>query len=505
MSQLDEKDQRARLKAIEAGMEADLPAAEAALQAMVAARPDDVEARLLLARICFRRSGFEDMQQQAEAVLALDPERPEACSLRALSIFYQGDLEAAAEAFRRQVEVRPDQGGLSRLACCLHRLGRLEEALKRHSQALAVAHKVQPRWVAVSRFGLISVLRDLGRGKEADVQAGELLAAYGFAPLGISSTLLGFYNRMDFHEWDRYRKKEELCDSIRAYREAHGDAAFPEHPRTYVLPRDYETFQREAAAGAGGTLWIMKPTALYGGQGMRIVEDPAAVPCEAGYVVQEYLADPHLVKGRKAHLRLYMLITSIRPMRAYLWNDGLVRIAPEAYRPEAGWLERQAMHITNTALHKGHPDLELADHASKEDEGNVWTQRAFMRHVESEGGDAEAIRARLRDLAARLIKVIEHSGLFARQAEAPMPRAYPPKFIGMDVMLDADMKPWLLECQRMPGQTGTPVVEGVNGRLFSTMFEMMVHRLGDDPASWPEREIALEMEKRGDFQPLDVS
>ena len=49
------------------------------------------------------------------------------------------------------------------------------------------------------------------------------------------------------------------------------------------------------------------------------------------------------------------------------------------------------------------------------------------------------------------------------------------------------------------------MAEGVNGRLFSTMFEMMVHRLGDDPASWPAREVDLEMEKRGDFQPLDLS
>ena len=495
---------RRRLKGIEAGMEANLQGAEETLQAMVAERPDEVEIRILLARIYFRRSGFKEMQEQAEAALALQPRLPGAAHLYALSIYYQGDIAAAAEAFRRQVEIQANHGALNRLACCQHRLGQLEAALENHDRALTVAYRAEPRWVTIARYGMMSVLRDLGRGEEADQQAGEILTAYGFAPLATSSMLLGFYNRMDFHEWDRYRKKEELSESIQAYREAKGQDAFPEHPRTYALPRDYEAFQRDAAAGLNGPLWIMKPTALYGGQGMYIVDDPAKVPREAGYIVQDYLADPFLVKGRKAHFRLYLVITSLTPLRAYLWGDGLVRIAPELYREGPGWLERQAMHITNTALHKGHPDLKLANDASKEDEGNIWTQRALMRHLEREGADVPALRQRLRDLAARVIRVIEHSGLFARQAEAPTPRAYPPKFFGMDVMLDSQLRPWLLECQRMPGQTGTPVVEGVNGRLFTTIFEMMVDRLGADASEWPARELALELEKRGDFQPLDL-
>lgn len=485
-------------------MEADLQGAEQSLQELLESNPDDIETHLLLGRLCFRRSGFEDMKAQAETALALVPEEPRAMSLLALSLFYQGDTEAAAEAFQRQAALKPDQGCLSRLACCQHRLGRLEEALQSHARAFALAREQRSRWFAISHFGLMSVLRDLGRGEEADRQAAELLRAYELVPLGISSTVLGFYNRIDFHEWDRYRKKEELSESIGAYRAEEGEAAFPEHPRTYVLPRDYDAFQRDAAAGQGGPLWILKPTFLYGGQGIRILDDPAAVPREEGYVVQDYLKTPFLVKGHKAHLRLYLLITSVAPLRAYLWKDGLVRIAPEPYREAPGWLDRQAIHITNTALHKGHPDLKLADDAGKEDEGHVWSQRALMRHIERDGGDMATLRERLRALAARLIRVIDRSGLFARQIAAGPPRSHAPKFIGMDVMLDSELRPWLLECQRMPGQTGTPVVEGVNGRLFSTIYEMIVHKLGADPKGWPAREHSLEMEKRGDFLPLDL-
>ena len=116
--------------------------------------------------------------------------------------------------------------------------------------------------------------------------------------------------------------------------------AFPEHPPTYVLPQDYEAFQQAAAAGKSGRIWIVKPTSLYGGQGMHLLDDPTAVPREAGHIVQEYLAEPYLVKGHKAHLRLYILITSVAPLRAYLWADGIVRIAPEPFRQAPGWLDR---------------------------------------------------------------------------------------------------------------------------------------------------------------------
>ena len=110
---------------------------------------------------------------------------------------------------------------------------------------------------------------------------------------------------------------------------------------------------------------------------------------------------------------------------------------------------------------------------------------------------------RLRGLAKGLIGVIEHSGLFARQAASPAKRSYSPKFIGIDVVLDADLQPWLLECARMPGQTGTPVVEAINGRLYRTITEMIVHPLGDDPTLWPARELTAELNRRGAFMPLE--
>ena len=51
---------------------------------------------------------------------------------------------------------------------------------------------------------------------------------------------------------------------------------------------------------------------------------------EEEYLVQE-LIRPHLIGGKKWDLGLYVAVTSIRPLRAYLYNDILLRLCINNY------------------------------------------------------------------------------------------------------------------------------------------------------------------------------
>lgn len=43
----------------------------------------------------------------------------------------------------------------------------------------------------------------------------------------------------------------------------------------------------------------------------------------------DYISNPHLIHNYKYDLRVYVLITSIDPLRVYMYKDGLVRFATE--------------------------------------------------------------------------------------------------------------------------------------------------------------------------------
>ena len=48
-------------------------------------------------------------------------------------------------------------------------------------------------------------------------------------------------------------------------------------------------------------------------------------------VVQRYIKNPHLIKGKKYDLRLYVAATSACPMRIFLHQQGYARFCSEAY------------------------------------------------------------------------------------------------------------------------------------------------------------------------------
>lgn len=51
----------------------------------------------------------------------------------------------------------------------------------------------------------------------------------------------------------------------------------------------------------------------------------------SSFVIQEYIPNPLLIDGYKFDLRIYVLISSCSPLRIFVYNEGLVRLATEPY------------------------------------------------------------------------------------------------------------------------------------------------------------------------------
>ena len=79
--------------------------------------------------------------------------------------------------------------------------------------------------------------------------------------------------------------------------------------------------------------FIIKPSSGCQGKGIVLSRDKTEVDKYGDAIVQIYLDKPFLIDGFKFDLRVYVLILCIDPLVIYMYNDGLVRLCTEQYKP----------------------------------------------------------------------------------------------------------------------------------------------------------------------------
>ena len=134
-------------------------------------------------------------------------------------------------------------------------------------------------------------------------------------------------------------------------------------PMTYVLPGEYTIFAEEFKKYPNA-YWIMKPTARAQGKGIFLVNklkqlqkwaNTSKLPFQAqimkeAYVISRYIDQPLLVGSKKFDLRIYVLVTSYRPLKVWLSSKGFARFCNEKYSSEIADLENMMVHLTNVAI-----------------------------------------------------------------------------------------------------------------------------------------------------------
>lgn len=143
-------------------------------------------------------------------------------------------------------------------------------------------------------------------------------------------------------------------------------------PQTYLVPQQYNDFQREhqriASRGATAT-WIVKPQSGCGGNGIKLIQSSYDIAGQSQKAIVQKYVSPFLIDGYKFDFRLFILIATLKPFTVYLYGDGLCRYCSVPYvAPTSENLGNRFCHLTNTAVNVGNKErqhliMELASSA----------------------------------------------------------------------------------------------------------------------------------------------
>eukprot|EP00899_Mesostigma_viride_P003533 jgi/Mesvir1/13180/Mv06143-RA.1 len=226
-------------------------------------------------------------------------------------------------------------------------------------------------------------------------------------------------------------------------------------PVTFCLPQDYGPFVEEFKR-LGGT-WIMKPVGKAQGKGIFLMnklsqisdwrrnfktndKNAADQTVAESYVVQRYIDNPYLVGGKKFDMRLYMLVVSYMPLKCYLFRGGFARFTNTRFSMDKEDMVNTFIHLTNVAIQKTAPDYEKGTTTMKLDVHDL------KMYLTSKHG-AEAVNRCFSDVHQLMMRA-----LLAVQPTIIQDR-HCFELYGYDILLDHNLKPWLLEINASPSLT----------------------------------------------------
>ena len=246
------------------------------------------------------------------------------------------------------------------------------------------------------------------------------------------------------------------------------------YPKTWVLPGDYSNLKLHADRQR---TFIVKPEASSQGQGIYLLKKFEDINLSERLVVQEYINNPFLINDLKFDFRVYVLVTGCNPLRAYIHEEGLTRFATEPYCPPVeDNFTNSCMHLTNYAINKNSSKFVHNKSELKDDVGHKRSLSSTFQLLSDIGCDVDALKQEIEKMICKTLCCVQPSLSYHYQTCQPGDQSNSMCFelLGFDVILDRNLKPWLLEVNHSPSfTTDSPLDYKIKYRLIKETMQML--------------------------------
>ncbi|XP_074857722.1 tubulin monoglutamylase TTLL4 isoform X2 [Carettochelys insculpta] len=266
-------------------------------------------------------------------------------------------------------------------------------------------------------------------------------------------------------------RKDRLWRNLSKMQTRFGKKEFNFFPQSFILPQDIKLLRKAWEDSTSRQKWIVKPPASARGIGIQVIHKWSQLPKRRPLLVQRYLHKPYLIGGSKFDLRLYVYVTCYDPLRIYLFQDGLVRFASCKYSSSMKSLSNKFMHLTNYSVNKKNAEYRPnADETACQ--GHKWALKALWSYLSQKGVNSEAIWEKIKDIVIKTIIASEPYVNSLLKLYVRRPYCCHELF-GFDVMLDENLKPWILEVNISPSlHSNSPLDVSIKGQMIRDLLNL---------------------------------
>ncbi|CAL8102422.1 unnamed protein product [Calicophoron daubneyi] len=239
---------------------------------------------------------------------------------------------------------------------------------------------------------------------------------------------------------------------------------------TLPLIDNSSTSTRITAVNSEGdttNIWIVKPADQSRGRGIYLFNRLDEFEYVTKSVVQKYITNPLLVEGYKFDLRLYAVVPSYGPFIIYICSDGLVRFATEPF--DLNNLKNLYSHLTNASINVSGPGYLVNKPGIGR--GCKWNIRQLRQWFQKNALNDRVMWTQIQALI--ILTLLSQANSISKVANAY-------ELFGFDILIDQQMRPWLIEVNANPAlSTDCMVDEMVKKPLVNSVLEML--RLSEPP------------------------
>jgi tubulin polyglutamylase TTLL5 len=290
----------------------------------------------------------------------------------------------------------------------------------------------------------------------------------------ILSSLTKYQKVNHFPLSNELTRKDLLYKNISKYKALFPGVWFNFIPESFLLPNEHKYLEDTISQSKhNDTLWIVKPFSNCQGKGIFLTKSISSIPFNQRLIVSKYITNPYLINNKKFDLRIYVLLTSLHPLRIYRYNDGLVRFCVNNYN-NRNYTDKYS-HLTNYAINKHSKHYIPNTNISETDtSSSKWNLLTLRNHFTSQGIDSDIIFNKIDDMIIKSIISCENQMWLSLDKNAAFPQYNCIALFGYDILIDEYLNPWLLEVNHNPNlHYDTPIDLKIKGEMIAEMFNIM--------------------------------